>query len=73
MGSGLKKQQRQQPMPGYRQSHALYVLHEIKWIMSMYCFHGKMLSFSWEINILTEEGSKTFFYDHNDNPVPLPH
>jgi hypothetical protein len=29
-GSGLKKQQRQQPMPGYRQSHALYVLREIK-------------------------------------------
>jgi hypothetical protein len=29
-GSGLKKQQRQQPMTGYRQSHALYVLREIK-------------------------------------------
>jgi hypothetical protein len=30
VGSGLKKQKRQQPMPGYRQSHALNVLHEIK-------------------------------------------
>jgi hypothetical protein len=29
-GSGLKKKQRQQPMPGYRQSHALYFLREIK-------------------------------------------
>jgi hypothetical protein len=29
-GSGLKKKQRQQPMPGYRQSHALYFLCEIK-------------------------------------------
>ena len=32
-GSGLKKKQRQQPMPGYRQSHALYFLREIKWIV----------------------------------------
>ena len=29
-GSGMKKQQRQEPMTGYRQNHALYVLREKK-------------------------------------------
>jgi hypothetical protein len=69
----------------YRQSHALYVLHEIKWIVCQ-CIvfmekcisvpHDRnnfvLLSFSWEKNILTEEGSEIFFYEHNENPRP-PH
>jgi hypothetical protein len=69
----------------YRQSHALYVLHEIKWIVCQ-CIvfmekcisvpHDRnnfvLLSFSWEKNILTEEGSEIFFYEHNENPRPPP-
>ena len=72
-GSWLKKQQRQQPMPGYRQSHALYVLHEIKWIVCQcIVFMEKCISVPHdrENNFCfpSHEKAKKNIYEHNENP-----
>ena len=75
-GSGLKKQQRQQPMPGYRQSHALYVLREIKWIVCQcIVFMEKCISVPHDrkTNFCFPSHWGRFWkknYEHNENPRP---